>query len=97
MTLLASLLATAAMFPSADGELHAPVRLLGFDGEPLATPAPGYAAPAMRDLDGDGRGDLIVGLLPDGAFEVRRGLGELRFGPASPLIESEDTIVPGVW
>lgn len=97
MILLASFLTAAAAVLPGDTELHAPVRLLDAKGEPLAMPAPGYTAPAIRDLDGDGRVDLIVGLLPDGAFQVRRSLGDLRYGAAKRLIQTEGTIVPGVW
>ena len=43
-----------------DGAFHPPQRLLDADGVPLALPAPGYAAPAVRDIDGDGRGDLVL-------------------------------------
>jgi hypothetical protein len=82
--------------PGGDG-LHAPQRLLEADGSPLALPDPGYTAPAIRDLDGDGRGDLILGLFEKGAFEVRPGLGEARFAEPRPMIQSLETIVPGVW
>ena len=98
MILLTPVLLSAVfpMTPGGDG-LHAPQRLLEADGSPLTLPDPGYAAPAIRDLDGDGRGDLIIGLLEKGAFQVRRGLGELRFAEQRPLIPSDGTIVPGVW
>lgn len=90
---------TAAAFAAAlgGGVLHPPERLLDADGVPLALTAPGYAAPAIRDLDGDGRGDLVLGLYANGAFSVRRSLGALRFAVARPLIQGEGTIVPGVW
>lgn len=52
-------------------ELAAPVRLTAA-GQPIDVP--GFAAPAMADLDGDGRNDLLVGQLDNGRLRIYRNV-----------------------
>ncbi|QDU85265.1 hypothetical protein Pla163_23930 [Planctomycetes bacterium Pla163] len=75
----------------------APVRLLA-DGKPIRTAAPGYAAPTLHDVNGDGHRDLVVGQLEGGRLRVHPGNADGGFGAGSWLeAGGEVAEVPGVW
>ena len=60
--------------------------------------APGYAAPCWHDVDGDGKGDLVVGQFNDGKLKVYRGLGGGKLAPGEWLKAGGQVAqVPGVW
>jgi hypothetical protein len=91
--LWASLAATIPQGP----QFHPPVRLATADG-PIRVEAPGYASPAVHDLDKDGKPDLVVGQFRDGKMTVYKGLGDGKFAAGSWLqAEGETAKVPGVW
>lgn len=73
-----------------------PVRVMAA-GAFVRVEAPGYAAPAWHDVDGDGRADLVVGQFKDGKMRVYRGLEE-GFA-AGEWLQAGGAIaeVPGVW
>ena len=78
-------------------EFAVPVRLT-VNSEWIQVESPGYASPAWHDVDGDGRGDLIVGQFHDGKMKVYRNLGEGRFAAGEwLLVDDEVAQVPGVW
>ena len=75
----------------------APVRLKA-DGEWIAVEAPGYAAPALHDLNDDGRKDLVVGQFNDGKMMAYPRNEDGSFGAGSWIqAEGETAKVPGVW
>lgn len=79
------------------GGFHPPVRVLG-GGEPIAVESPGYACPALADVDGDGIADLLVGQFRDGKIRVYRGGKDGRFAAGQWLMAGEEVAkVPGVW
>jgi hypothetical protein len=67
-------------------------------GVPIRVEAPGYAAPCLADLDGDGKLDLLVGQFNDGKIQVFKGLGGGRFA-AGAWLQAEGKVaeVPGIW
>lgn len=78
-------------------EFEKPVRLSG-GGEVIKVESPGYAAPGLADLNGDGVKDLLVGQFNKGKIRVFPGEGEGKFGKGSWLeAEGEVAEVPGVW
>ncbi len=82
---------------SAKVEFEKPVRLVGGD-ELIKVEKPGYAAPCLADLDGDGKKDLLVGQFSKGKIKVYPGLGSGKFGKGDWLrIGEEIAQVPGVW
>src|SRR5262245_9742478 len=69
----ALLLASGTAFCNA-AEFEPPVRLM-VGGVPIRVDAPGYAAPCLGDVDGDGQLDLLLGQYSDGKIRVFKGLG----------------------
>ena len=83
-------------------EFEAPELLTAGDGAAIVTEAPGYAAPCLADIDGDGVRDLLVGQFRNGKIGFYKGLksddGKLKFAKQQFLqADGEDAIVPGVW
>ncbi len=79
------------------GEFAAPVRLKA-GGVPIRVEAPGFAAPCLADLNGDGKPDLLVGQFNQGKIRVYKGLGGAEFAPGDWLrAEGQVAEVPGVW
>jgi hypothetical protein len=78
-------------------EFETPVRLKA-GGVTVRVERPGYAAPCLADIDGDGKLDLLVGQFNKGKVQVFKGLGGAKFAKGSWLqAEGKDAEVPGVW
>ncbi|MEZ5978482.1 MAG: VCBS repeat-containing protein [Planctomycetota bacterium] len=83
--------------PADDPVFAAPVRVAVAGGR-VATDAPGYAAPALHDVTGDGTKDLVVGQFDGGKIAVYPGKGDGTFGEREWLrAGGEIATVPGVW
>jgi len=80
-------------------------------GKIVETESPGFAAPCLHDLDGDGKKDLLVGQFNDGKIKVYPRQGGGTFG-AGKWLEVGDwslnlkeglgkkmvpATIPGVW
>jgi hypothetical protein len=78
-------------------EFEEPVRLTA-GGEVIRVEAPGYAAPSLADMDGDGKKDLLVGQFSKGKIRVYRNEGDFKFAEGKWL-EADHKVaeVPGVW
>lgn len=95
LPLLTTLACSAAVAGAA--EFESPVRLKGGDRF-VRVESPGYAAPCLADVDGDGKKDLLVGQFAEGKIRVFKGTGEGRFAPGEWLkAEGKVALVPGVW
>lgn len=97
-------LAAAVAGPSlaaADFAFSQPRQLNGGD-KPIEVESPGYAAPSVADLNGDGVPDLLVGQFRDGKLGFYKGSkgedGKLSFGAHEWLqAGGEIAKIPGVW
>jgi hypothetical protein len=59
---------------------------------------PGYAAPCLADLNGDGKPHLLVGQFNQGKIRAFKYLGDEKFAPGNWLqAEGKTAEVPGVW
>jgi hypothetical protein len=78
-------------------EFQPPVRLKAGDAA-VRVESPGYAAPCLADLDGDGKKELLVGQFAKGKIRVFKHMGDENFEPGEWL-QAEGTVaeVPGVW
>lgn len=95
--MIASLLLSLVLSPPELAPFDAPVRLKAGDAY-VQVEAPGFAAPCWHDVDGDGKGDLVVGQFNDGKLKVYRGLGDGKLAPGEWLKAGGDVAqVPGVW
>ncbi|MHC4840056.1 MAG: hypothetical protein ACYTDT_03715 [Planctomycetota bacterium] len=68
----------------------------------IVVESPGYAAPSLADVDGDGIQDLLVGQFKSGKIGFYKGSktkdGQLKFGAHEWLkAGGEVASVPGVW
>ena len=78
-------------------EFQPPVRLKAGDAA-VRVEKPGYAAPCLADLDGDGKKELLVGQFANGKIRVFKHLGDEKFSPGEWLqAGGEVAQVPGVW
>ena len=78
-------------------EFQPPVRLMAGDAA-VRVESPGYAAPCLADLDGDGKKELLVGQFAKGKIRVFKHLGDEKFEPGEWLrAGGEVAQVPGVW
>ena len=78
-------------------EFAPPVRLTA-GGVAIRVESPGYAAPCLADVDGDGKMDLLVGQFNGGKIRVFKGLGGGKFARGVWLQAAGKTAeVPGVW
>ncbi len=82
---------------SAIADFDNPVQLKGGD-EFIRVESPGYAAPSLADMNGDGRKDLIVGQFSGGKMKIYTGLGDGKFSEGEWLeVDGKPAVVPGVW
>jgi hypothetical protein len=78
-------------------EFAPPVRLTA-GGTPIRVESPGYAAPCLADVDGDGIMDLLVGQFNQGKIHFFKGLGGGKFAKGTWLkADGKVAEVPGVW
>jgi hypothetical protein len=94
---LSTLLIGCGLAIGSAAEFQPPIRLEG-GGEPVRVESPGYAAPCLADIDGDGQKDLLVGQFNQGKIRVYKNLGMGKLA-AGEWLKAEGAVaeVPGVW
>jgi hypothetical protein len=96
LLLSALLLGVGTAFCSA-ADFEPPVRLKA-GGAAVRVESPGYAAPCLADLKGNGKKQLLVGQFNQGKIQVFRHLGAEKFAPGNWLqAGGKAAEVPGVW
>ena len=95
--LLAILGLACGVSPCSAADFEPPVRVKA-DGAFVRVESPGYAAPCLTDVDGDGKPDLVVGQFNKGKVRVYKGQGGGKFA-AGDWLKTGDVPaeVPGVW
>lgn len=64
----------------------------------VRTEEPGFAAPCLADVNGDGKKDLVVGQFAGGKMKVYPGDGKGSFGAGTWFkVAGKVAQVPGVW
>lgn len=94
-----SICALSLLVPSLTGayEFQEPVQLKA-GGKVIKTQSPGYAAPCLHDLNGDGKKDLLVGQFASGHIHLFFGLGEEKFSAGEMMeVDGKPVEIPGVW
>ena len=95
--MFASLVLSVLLASPPGAAFEAPVRLKAGDSF-VQVESPGYAAPCWHDVDGDRKGDLVVGQFNQGKLRIYRGLGKGKLAPGTWLqAEGKVAQVPGVW
>lgn len=83
--------------PASQPKFSEPI-LLQAGGKPVRVESPGYAAPSVFDVNGDGHLDLAVGQFSGGKIKIYPGQGQGKFGAGKWLqADGKDAEVPGVW
>lgn len=74
-----------------------PVQLMAGD-QPVKVEAPGYACPALADMDGDGKKELLVGQFNQGKIKVFSQQEKHNFDSGQWLMTGDvPAEIPGVW
>ncbi|HZN40852.1 MAG TPA: hypothetical protein VFD82_18750 [Planctomycetota bacterium] len=94
LTLTLSLVCSAAM--PQEPQFEAPVRLKA-GASYVKVEAPGYAFPCWADVDGDKKGDLVVGQFARGALKFYKNLGGGKLAEGKWIEAGGKAEVPGVW
>ncbi len=98
INLVGLILLTLTIYCSSDQSFffEAP-KTLNTGNTPIHTQEPGYAAPCIFDLDGDGTVELLVGQFRGGKIAIYTHKQGLEFGAATWLKANEKVAkIPGV-
>jgi hypothetical protein len=95
--MLTNLLAPLCLLAPQGPQFAEPVRITAGDA-PIKVEAPGFAAPAVHDVDGDGVLDLVVGQFNKGKIAVYKGSGKGAYAARTWLqADGANAEIPGVW